>query len=125
MGEIFGVCMNAALYSGGSSLRGCILLAAPILSVPAAFARVLSARTGLPFFSVRYALEALSREEVALVITFLGDIVGVIHSTNGGCQMLVREPINQTLGSKESDAQQNNRMRTQIVLTSVSWLLQD
>jgi hypothetical protein len=68
--------------------------------VSAIAGQVFSARTTLPFLSARAVLVASSREEVALVVTFLGAIVSVIvRSTNNGHQMLVRKTVNQTLGS--------------------------
>jgi hypothetical protein len=58
------------------------------LSVSIVAGRVLSARTTLPFLSARAALVASSREQVALVIAFLGAIVGPVWSANGGTKML-------------------------------------
>jgi hypothetical protein len=49
-------------------VRGCLLLNVSVISILAASGRVLSARTGLPFFSARAALVASSRAEVALVV---------------------------------------------------------
>lgn len=68
--------------------------------VSAIAGQVFSTMTTLPFLSVRAVLVASSKEEVALVVTFLGAIVGVvIRSMNDGHQMLVRKTANQTLGS--------------------------
>lgn len=68
--------------------------------VSAIAGQVFSAMTTLPFLSVRAVLVASSKEEVALVVTSLGAIVGVvIRSKNDGHQMLVRKTANQTLGS--------------------------
>jgi hypothetical protein len=55
---------------GGSSTRGCLLFAGPVLSVSAAVGKMLSTRTALLFFSARSTLKASSKEVVALVITF-------------------------------------------------------
>lgn len=49
-----------------------------VLSVSDVVGRVLSTRTTLSFFSARAALEASSREVVALVITFLGVIMAAV-----------------------------------------------
>lgn len=78
---------------GPSSSQGCLLFAGPVLLVSATFGRVLSASTALPFFSIRVALEASSREVVALVITFLEAIVGAVRSMNSGRQMLARKSV--------------------------------
>jgi hypothetical protein len=44
--------------------------------------------------SARAALGASSREELALVVTFLGAIVGLgVRNTNGGRQMLGRKIV--------------------------------
>jgi hypothetical protein len=51
--------------------------------------RVSSARVALPFLSTSVTFVVSSREELALVVTFLGAIAGVdFWSTNGGRQML-------------------------------------
>ena len=48
--------------------------------------RMLSAKVTLPFSAARVAFVALYREELALVVTFLGAITSVgLQSTNGGC----------------------------------------
>jgi hypothetical protein len=58
--------------------------------VSAIAGQVFSVRITLPFLSARAVLVASSREEVALVVSFLGAIVGVVvQSMNDGHQMLV------------------------------------
>lgn len=48
--------------------------------------KVLSTKVTLPFLAARVAFVALYREELALVVTFLGAITSVgLQSTNGGC----------------------------------------
>jgi hypothetical protein len=74
---------------GGSSVRGCLLFIAHASLFSAAAWRVSSTRASLPFFLVRVAFVASSREVLALVVTFLGAIAGLgCRSTDGGCQIL-------------------------------------
>lgn len=65
-----GCCPRVCVCGGGSSTRGCLLFAGPVLSVSTAVGKMLSVRTALPLFSARATLKASFREVVALVITF-------------------------------------------------------
>lgn len=62
---------------GGSSVQGCLLFSASdSLVFSAVRGRMLSAKVTLPLLEARVAFVASSEEELALVVTFLGAIVG-------------------------------------------------
>jgi hypothetical protein len=72
----------------GFSVRGCLLfIALSFLGVASGASLV---RVPLHFFSARVAFVASPSDVLALIVSFLGAIVGLFfRSTNGGRQMLV------------------------------------
>jgi hypothetical protein len=86
--SMMNVCMLPSRV-GKSSIQGCLLLTVPVLLFSAAAGRMSSARAPFLFLSMKATFKVSSREELALVVTFLGAIAGfVFRSTNSGHQML-------------------------------------